>query len=178
MNLFDSSIDKYMRWFVRQSVKGGRVCAFNQNCKSKNGDDTSKIISEQLNVEGKIYDIIEAYLNYKNKYLELFEKEYESQLNDYGDIDEEEKNIHNAKLSKLSIHQLIKQKHLREILWDFDAVSSYPSDMCDVMSVYSRIESVFAYTQDMNDELVKKFTNRTLTQGSVFWKFGITVEKI
>ena len=22
--------DKYMRWFVRQSIKGGRVCAFNQ----------------------------------------------------------------------------------------------------------------------------------------------------
>ena len=22
--------DKYMRWFVRQSKKGGRVCAFNQ----------------------------------------------------------------------------------------------------------------------------------------------------
>ena len=23
-------IDKYIRWFVRQSIKGGRVCAFNQ----------------------------------------------------------------------------------------------------------------------------------------------------
>ena len=22
--------DKYMRWFVRQSIKGGRVCSFNQ----------------------------------------------------------------------------------------------------------------------------------------------------
>ena len=22
--------DKYMRWFVRQSIKAGRVCAFNQ----------------------------------------------------------------------------------------------------------------------------------------------------
>ena len=22
--------DNYMRWFVRQSIKGGRVCAFNQ----------------------------------------------------------------------------------------------------------------------------------------------------
>ena len=28
-------IDNYMRWFVRQSIKGGRVCAFNQNYKSK-----------------------------------------------------------------------------------------------------------------------------------------------
>ena len=27
--------DKYMRWFVRQSIKGGRVFAFNQYYKSK-----------------------------------------------------------------------------------------------------------------------------------------------
>ena len=27
--------DKYMRWFVRQSIKGGRVCSFTQNFKSK-----------------------------------------------------------------------------------------------------------------------------------------------
>ena len=27
--------DKYTRWFVRQSIKGGRVCAFNQYHKSE-----------------------------------------------------------------------------------------------------------------------------------------------
>ena len=27
--------DKYLRWFVRQSIKGGQVCAFNQPYKSK-----------------------------------------------------------------------------------------------------------------------------------------------
>ena len=26
--------DKYMRWFVRQSIKGARICAFNQFYKS------------------------------------------------------------------------------------------------------------------------------------------------
>ena len=61
--------DKYMRWFVRQSIKRGRVCAFNQYCKSKICDDFLKIISEELNVKGNIYDIIEAYLNCKNKFL-------------------------------------------------------------------------------------------------------------
>ena len=35
--------DKYMRWFVRQSIKGGRVCAFNQYYKSKHCDDISKL---------------------------------------------------------------------------------------------------------------------------------------
>ena len=44
-------IDKNMRWFVRQSIKGGRVCAFNQNFKSeKFCVDILKIISEELNL--------------------------------------------------------------------------------------------------------------------------------
>ena len=30
---------KYVRGFVRQSIKGGRVCAFNQNYKSKKNCD-------------------------------------------------------------------------------------------------------------------------------------------
>ena len=39
--------DKYMRWFVRQTAYGGRVCAFNQYYKSKSCDDILKIISKQ-----------------------------------------------------------------------------------------------------------------------------------
>ena len=54
-----------MRWFVRQSIKGGRVCFFNQNYKSETVcDDILKVLSGELNVKGKIYDIIEAYLNF------------------------------------------------------------------------------------------------------------------
>ena len=49
-----------MRWFVRQPIKGGRVCALNQYYKSKICDDILKIISEELNVKGNIDDIIEA----------------------------------------------------------------------------------------------------------------------
>ena len=39
--------NKYMRWFVRQSIEGGRVCAFNQYYKSKICDEVFKIISEE-----------------------------------------------------------------------------------------------------------------------------------
>ena len=74
------------------SIKGGRVCAFNQYYKSKICDDIFKIISEEINVKGNIYDIIEAYLNYKNKYFKIYEKEYEKQFNDYRDENVEEKN--------------------------------------------------------------------------------------
>ena len=75
--------DKYMRWFVRQSIKGRRLCAFNQYYESeKNCDDILKIISEELNFRGNIYDISEAYLIFKNKHLQLFEKEYDNQSNE------------------------------------------------------------------------------------------------
>ena len=54
--------DKYMRWFFRQAAYGGRVCAFNQNYKSKNCDDFIKIISQELEVKGNIYDKVEDYM--------------------------------------------------------------------------------------------------------------------
>ena len=56
-----------MRWFVRQAAYGGRVCAFNQGYKSKSCDDILKIISEELNVKGSVYDKIEAYMKYNKR---------------------------------------------------------------------------------------------------------------
>ena len=41
------SNDKYIRHFVRQSIKGGRVCAFNHHFKSKNSDEVLKIVSKE-----------------------------------------------------------------------------------------------------------------------------------
>ena len=54
--------NEYMRWFVRQSIKGGRVCAFNQYYRSKICDEALKKISEELTLKGNVYDIVEAYM--------------------------------------------------------------------------------------------------------------------
>ena len=80
-----------MRWFVRQAAYGEEVCAFNQNYKSKCRDDILKIISEELCVKRNDYDIIEAYMEYKNKHFKVFEKEYEDQFNDFRDENVEDK---------------------------------------------------------------------------------------
>ena len=163
--------DKYMRWFVRQSTKGGRVCAFNQYYKSDHYNDIKRILSKELGVKGNIYDNNEEYLRYKKKYYDIYEKEYGIQFNDYQDedVDEKEKNI-NEKLGNLRIHKLIKQIELIHLLWDFDAVSLYPSAMWDEKSIYPRIETGYAYTPDMNNEIVEKFNNQTFTQGSAILK--------
>ena len=146
-----------MRWFVRQSIKGGRVCAFNQYFKSKICDDILFIISEKLNVRRNFYDIIEAFFNYKNNHFRLIGKEYESKFDDYRNEDAEKEKFINEKLSKLPIHQLIKQMKLDELLWDIDAVSSCPSAMWDEKSIYPGIETGYAFTKDMNNELGEKF---------------------
>ena len=86
--------DKYMRWFFRHAMKGGRVCAFNQYFKSeKICDGILKIISEVINVKGNKYDIIEANLNFENKNVIKLEKVYEIQFDHYKDEDVEEKKI-------------------------------------------------------------------------------------
>ena len=163
--------DKYMRWFVRQSIKGGRVCAFNQYYKSKHCDDVLKIINKELAVKGTVYDTIEAYMEYKNKHFKIFEKEHEDHFNDYRDEDIEEKEkFNNGKLSNLRLHKIIKRIELIHLLLDFDAVSLYPSAMWDEKSIYPRIEIGYAFTRDMNDELVEEINTGTFNQGSAILK--------
>ena len=163
--------DKYMRWFVRQNIKGGRVCAFNQYYKSNQYNDIKRILSKELCVKGNIYDIIEVYLRYKKKYYDIYEKEYENQFSDYRDEDEDEKEKYiNEKLGNLRIHKLLKQIEIVHLLWDFDAVSLHPSAMWDEKSIYPRIETGYAFTRDMNKFLVHRFNNQTFTQGSAILK--------
>ena len=56
---------------------------FNQYFIPKSFDGIWKIISKELCVNGNDYDIIDAYMEYKNKHFKVFEKEYEGQFNDY-----------------------------------------------------------------------------------------------
>ena len=55
--------NKCMGHFIRQSIKGGHVCVFNRYYISKICSDVLKVISEELKVEGNIYDNIETYMN-------------------------------------------------------------------------------------------------------------------
>ena len=98
----------------------------------------------------------------------MFDKEYESNFNDYHeDVDEKEKYV-NEKLSQLPIQQLIKQIKLDEILWDFDVVSLYPSVMWDENSIYPRIETDYAYTPDINRKLKKNSLRVLLLEEVLF----------
>ena len=74
------------------------------------------------------------------------------------------------KLGELPIHQFLQQLSLNDLLWDFDAVSLYMSAMSDEKSYHPRIERRYAFTKDMNDEIVKNFNDGNFTQGGAFLK--------
>ena len=96
-------------------------------------------------------------MEYKNNHFKIFEKEYEDQFDDYRNENSEEKeNYINEKLSNLRLHKIMKRIELFHLLWDFDAVSLYLSAMWDENSIYPRIETGYAFTNDMKDELVEK----------------------
>ena len=76
----------------------------------------------------------------------------------------------NKKLGELPIQQLLQRLCLVDLMWDYDCVSLYPSAMWDENSIYPRIETGYAFTKDMNGELVEKFNNQTFTQGSAILK--------
>ena len=110
-------------------------------------------------------------MEYKNKLFKFFEKEYEDQFDDYRLENEDEKQKYiNEKLGNLRLQKIIERIVLVHLLWDFDAVSLYPSAMWVEKSIYPRIETGYAYTRDMNDELVENVNNQTFTQGSAILK--------
>ena len=163
--------DKHMRWSVRQSFFGGRVCTFNQYYKSKKCEKFLKLISEELNLKGKVYDIIEAYIKYKKDHSKSFEGGYENEFDDYRKRDQEVMQEHIIKrLSEFLVHKLLQELSLNNLLRDFDAVNLYPSTMSDPESIIPKTETGYAYMKDINDELVKKFNYQTSTQISTILK--------
>ena len=72
----------------------------------------------------------------------------------------------NKKSDELPIHRILQQLSLNEFLWSYDANGFYPSAVSDDKSVFPRTETGYAFTPDMNDEIVKKFNEGNSTQRS------------
>ena len=64
-----------MRCFVRQSFKGGKVCAHNQYYHSKSCDKIPKCLAEDFNSDfesSSTYRFIETYLKYRDQHKKIF----------------------------------------------------------------------------------------------------------
>ena len=159
--------DELMRHFVRQSIKGGGCSALNQNYKSNISAEVFNIISKELNVNDNdnVCEIINKYFEYTSEQRKIIENEFDSQFNEYRDIDEEERTEHiNKELNKLPIHKKLQKLNLNDVMMDFDATSLYPSAMWDENSVYPKIETGFTFKPHMNIVYVEAFNNQTFNQ--------------
>ena len=153
--------NEYMRWFVRQSIKEGRRSALQQCYKSKHSDEVFNIISKELDINGKLCEILEKYFEYINKLRKLIDNNYDSQLEDYRDKNRDEKSKKtNDKLSEITIHESSQKLNLNDVMTDFGATSLYSSAMYDKKSVYPKIESGFAFKANMNNIFVEALTNQ------------------
>ena len=166
-----SYTDKYMRHFVRQAIKGGKVGAFNQLYESQISDKIFTTISNDLNVNGNKYEIVEAYVKYIKEFKNKYEAEYLSNYSDYRQVKQQDKNKYiNEKLSELEISKkliLSWKKEFDDLLMAFDATSLYPSAMYDESSTYPKIETGFAFTPEMNKEIVNQFNMKTFTKSAI-----------
>ena len=160
--------DEFMRHFVRQSIKSGRCAASNQYYISKISDEVLNFISNQLDFKGNIREILDKYFEYSETDRKTIEDEYDSQFEDYRDINQEKTNKQiNYKLIKLPIHEKIQKLNLNDVMMDFDATFLYPSAMWDVESVYPKIETGFAFKPQMNQTFVDAFNNQNCNKSSI-----------
>ena len=74
--------DPFMRNFVPKAIKGGRYNALNQHYKSEISDEVIDNISNELNVNGNICDILEKYFEFLNKYEKQYAKEFDAKNDD------------------------------------------------------------------------------------------------
>ena len=82
--------DEYMQNFVRQSIKGGRCVVLNQRYISSVSDKSFDNISEELNVNGNVYEIRDKSFEYTNKHRKTIAEKYDLQFKEYRDINQEE----------------------------------------------------------------------------------------
>ena len=154
-----------MRNFLRKSIKRCRCNAFNQQYKSEISDEVFNNISEELNVNGNMCDLLQKYFEFLNKYEKQYAKEFDSKYDGYRDINEKGKtDFNNKKLNMLSIHKEASKINSSKTQMVFDANSLYPSAMLDEKSVYPKIETGFAFKPHMNHVYVEAFNIQTFNQ--------------
>ena len=80
-----------MRWCMRQSAKGGRVCAFIQQYYYIYCNDKLKCLSEESKTKSlKVINVIEEDSKYEHYHEKVVEKEYLENFDDYRNAGEKE----------------------------------------------------------------------------------------
>ena len=125
--------DKYVRDFIRKSIKGGRVGAFNRYFESNQCEEILNTIKKLLKInDNEISYIIDKFLNYINTKRDKFKLEFENGEKDYRNINKKELDkFREKKLGELEISKNLQKINKDDLLVSYDFNSLYPSAQID-----------------------------------------------
>ena len=154
--------DKYVRDFIRKSIKGGRVGVFIRYFESKQCEQILNTIKIHLKInDNEISNIIDKYLKYINIKREEFKLEFENGENDYRKINKKELDkFLDKKLGELEISKDLQKINKDDLLVSYDFNSLYPSAQIDKNSTWPKIETSYPFKKYMNESICSLFNNR------------------
>ena len=153
--------NKYVRDFIRKSIKGGRVCAFVRYFESKQCEQILNTIKNHLKIkDNEISKIIDNYLKYINIKRDEFKLEFENGEKDYRKINKKElDNFLDKKLGELNISKDLQKVIEDDLLVSYDFNSLYPSAQIDKNSTWPKIETAYPFKKYMNDAVCTLFNS-------------------
>ena len=103
--------DKYVRDFIRKSIKGGRCAAFIRYFESNRCEEILNVIKNHLKIEdNEISNIVDVYLKYINTKRDEFKIQFENNEKDYRKINKKElDNFLDKKLGELEVSKDLKK---------------------------------------------------------------------
>ena len=153
--------NKYVRDFIRKSITGGRVGAFNRYFESNQYEEILNTIKKHLKINhNEISNIIDKFLKYNNTKRDEFKTEFENGGKDYRTINNKElDNFSERKLGELNISKELQKINKDDLLVSYDFNSLYPSAQIDKNSTWPKIETAYPFKKHMNDSICTLFNN-------------------
>ena len=153
--------DKYVRNFIRKSIKGGRVGAFNRYFESNQCDNILNTIKKHLKInDNEISNIIDKYLNYINTKRDKLKLEFENGEKDYRKINKKELDkFLEKKLGELEVSKDLQKINKDDLLVSYDFNTLYPSSQIDKNSTWPKIETAYPFKNYTSDSVCILFNS-------------------
>ena len=153
--------DKYVRDFIRKSIKGGRVGAFNKYFESNQCEEILNTIKTHLKInDNEISNIIDKYFKYINSKRDKFKIDFENGEKDYRKINKKELDkFLEKKLGELEISKDLQNIDKKDLLVSYDFNSLYPSAHIDKNSTWPKIETSYPFKKCMNESICTLFNS-------------------
>ena len=153
--------NKYVRNFIRKSIKGGRVGAFMRYFESNQCEEILNTIKKHLKInDNEISNIIDEYLKYITTKRKEYTLAFENGEKDYRKINKKELDkFLERKLGELENSKELQKINKDDLLVSYDFNSLYPSAQIDKNSTWPKIETAYPFKKHMNEAICYLFNS-------------------